>query len=607
LSRSFGGWFLTVPAQVFAGTAEPLALPSVYGYGVKQLLCSRIVPRQLNQEITVAGQQQYYEEPADPNYYGQEEALTDTGEDLTALATVPWVAIALAVHVILLVILWFVVPTQAQRPTPAILQTHQDMIAEPPPPEDEPEEESEFPDEEDVVDPTEDERIVEDATDDVNEDPTDQPNQDLAETEDPSDNESPHPNRDSTTSAVGLGGGIGGGGGPGGGGGFGHRRARDPGGRPHDDRMHAALEWLKDHQNIEGYWSATTFSADSVRHGAEKTYNIEFFRIGDPDGDKGWEQTTDVGLTGLALLAFVGAGYDHREGQYRDTCRMAIQYLRRVQENDGCFGPKEDDHFIYNHAIAAMAVAEAYGLSLDPVLKPMADRAIDFILRAQNPGLGWRYGVQPGQNDSSVTGWMVLALKSCLMAGLEFDTTKCYADATEWLRMVTVEVNGYPKTGYASPGSDNARLRGAQDFHNNPSMDAIYVMSLLFMEKADLRDRTIQQLARTCVEPQFLPRWEHNWIDYYYWYYASLALFQVGGNIWQQWEGPMAKTLLTYQRGYHPMDVEAGRTSKEVLDEHGSWDSVDPWGTSGGRVYATAINCLTLQVYYRYLRLHGGN
>lgn len=556
-------------------------------------------------------QQQYYEEPAGQEYYGQEEMPPEggTGEDLTALASVPWVAIALAVHVILLVIAYFIYPPEQERIEVVAIQAQQEQIAEPPPPEQPPEKPVEYPkDEPEQTDPTEDERITEDATDEVNEDPSDKPNNDLAENpnDDPSDNESPHPNKNSTTSAVGLGGGIGGGGGRGGAGGFAHRRARGGGGRPHDDRVRAALEWLKDHQNREGYWSATTFSDDSTRKGAKKTYNIEFVDVGQPGGDKGWEATCDIGLTGLALLAFVGAGYDHKEGDYRATCRQAIMYLRKVQDNDGCFGPKEDDHFVYNHSICAMAMAEAYGLSGDQVLKPIADKGVEFILKSQNPGLGWRYGVQPGVNDSSVTGWMVLALKSCKMAGLEFDTSKCYADAAEWYKLVTVDVAGYPKTGYDSPGSNNARLRSSQEFDHNPSMDAIYVMSMLFMDKADLNDKTIKALSRVCIEKDYLPTWDQYKIDYYYWYYASLALYQVGGSTWKTWEGAMSKTLLDNQRGYKEQDKKENLTTKEALDEHGSWDSVDAWGSAGGRVYSTAINCLTLEVYYRYLRLEEG-
>jgi hypothetical protein len=564
-----------------------------------------------SKEIPVAGQAQtYQEEPADPAYYGQEQPPEGgTGEDLTALASVPWVAIAFAVHVVALTILYFVYPPERPQIQAAVIQSDVEQLALPPEPEQEVEEESEFPEDEVNPDPAQDEKITEDAVDEINEDDTQDPNQDLAENpnEDPSDNESPHPNRDSTTSAIGLGGGVGGGGGRGGRGGFGHRRSRGPGGRPHGNRVAAALEWLKDHQNREGYWSATTFSDDSTRVNAEKTYNIEFVGIGDPNGDKGWEHTTDVGLTGLAVLAFVGAGYDHREGEYRNTVRTAVNWLRRVQTTDGCFGAKEDDHYVYNHAICAMAMAEVYGLSGDALLKGVAERAVDFILRAQNPGLGWRYGIQPGVNDSSVTGWMVLALKSSDMAGLDINLAKSYADAAELFKLMTVEVQGYPRTGYDSPGSNNARLRTAQEYHHNPSMDSIYVMSMLFMDKADLNDRTIRALSRVCVEPANLPAWELHKIDYYYWYYASLALYQVGGNIWSQWERAMSTVLLDSQRGFHQKDRDAGRTTKEKLDEHGSWDAVDAWSSSGGRVYATAINCLTLSVYFRYLALGGSN
>jgi hypothetical protein len=199
---------------------------------------------------------------------------------------------------------------------------------------------------------------------------------------------------------------------------------------------------------------------------------------------------------------------------------------------------------------------------------------------------------------------MVLALKSCKTAGLEFDTTACYDGAAEWFKMVTVDINGYPKTGYDSPGSNNSRLRTSENYENNPSMDSIYVMSMLFMDKADLNDKTIKSLSRVCIEKEYLPMWEEKKIDYYYWYYASLALFQVGGNVWTTWEKAMVKTLLDNQRGYCAKDQEKGLVNKDILDEHGSWDAIDAWSSAGGRVYATAINCLTMEVYYRYLKIH---
>jgi hypothetical protein len=87
-----------------------------------------------------------------------------------------------------------------------------------------------------------------------------------------------------------------------------------------------------------------------------------------------------------------------------------------------------------------------------------------------------------------------------------------------------------------------------------------------------------------------LPKWDtdQGTIDYYYWYYGSLAMFQVGGERWKKWNESMKSALLDHQR------LEKDRC------EYGSWDPVDPWSAEGGRVYATALNCLTMEVYYRY-------
>jgi hypothetical protein len=205
--------------------------------------------------------------------------------------------------------------------------------------------------------------------------------------------------------------------------------------------------------------------------------------------------------------------------------------------------------------------------------------------------------VQPAFNDSSVTGWMVLTLHTAKVAGIEVDTTRCYEDAAKWFTDVTVQVNGYSKTGYNEPGGNCSRLRSATDYESVPSMDAINIMSMLFMHKADLGDPTIRSQAAMIAQNP--PQWEQPKLDFYYWYYASLALFQAGGSAWEKWERPLAKTLLDSQRGYAG---EKGETA-ETLDEHGSWDPIDAWGAVGGRVYSTAINCLTLQVWYRYEKL----
>ena len=94
------------------------------------------------------------------------------------------------------------------------------------------------------------------------------------------------------------------------------------------------------------------------------------------------------------------------------------------------------------------------------------------------------------------------------------------------------------------------------------------------------------------------PRWEPKEIDFYYWYYGSLAIFQFdgpGGAKWRAWNEDMKNVLVKNQN-----TASAGC-------RNGSWEPVDRWSRQGGRVYATALNALTLEVYYRYANVFGGS
>src|SRR5204863_9750423 len=72
---------------------------------------------------------------------------------------------------------------------------------------------------------------------------------------------------------------------------------------------------------------------------------------------------------------------------------------------------------MYSHGLATIAMCEAYGLTSDPTLKASAQMALDYVVRAQHDGGGWRYAPKQA-GDTSVTGWQMMALKSGQMAGL---------------------------------------------------------------------------------------------------------------------------------------------------------------------------------------------
>ena len=62
---------------------------------------------------------------------------------------------------------------------------------------------------------------------------------------------------------------------------------------------------------------------------------------------------------------------------------------------------------------------------------------------------------------------------------------------------------------------------------------------------------------------------------------------------WNNWSNAMNKAVLALQ----------DKTEKDC--SFGGWMTRDRWSYDAGRIYATAINILTLEVYYRYENAFG--
>ncbi|OYV87519.1 MAG: hypothetical protein B7Z73_09970, partial [Planctomycetia bacterium 21-64-5] len=182
------------------------------------------------------------------------------------------------------------------------------------------------------------------------------------------------------------------------------RLALEGGGSPEsEDAVSRGLRWLQAHQLPSGGWCFDLKQGPCQGHCR----------------DSGSEVST-TGATGLALLAFLGRGETHFEGEYQETVQRGIYYLTgqmRIGERGGDLRG-ESGGTMYSHGIAAIALCEAYAMTRDPTLEPFAQKAIDFIVGAQDPRTGgWRYEPRmPG--DTTVSGWQIMALKSGQMAYL---------------------------------------------------------------------------------------------------------------------------------------------------------------------------------------------
>ncbi len=188
--------------------------------------------------------------------------------------------------------------------------------------------------------------------------------------------------------------------------------ARQRGGSPEtESAVQAALRWLAINQSADGRWDANKFGAghESAVLGQNR----------DGAGAK-----ADSAVTGLALLAFLGAGNTHVQGDYAKNVQRGLEFLIGIQGADGNLaGEAETFAYMYSHGMATLAMSEAYAMTGDKRLEPTVQKAINYTLRAQIRATGgWRYQAieKPAERgDTSQLGWQLMSVKSAELAGLQ--------------------------------------------------------------------------------------------------------------------------------------------------------------------------------------------
>ena len=312
-----------------------------------------------------------------------------------------------------------------------------------------------------------------------------------------------------------------------------------------ENAVQLGLEWLARHQEDSGCWS-------------------------------GGKPGAEPALTGLALMAFLGAGHTPTQGHFAANAKRGLAWLVHRQGADGLIGPKNLLE-MYCHGIASLAVAEAACMTHDPSLRPVLEQAVSHIVRAQQEQGGWDYQSRPtGRNDTSVTCWQIMALLSARRAGARVprETLRGLIQHLDRVTRMSGKVQYLQQHGHSS-----SALAAA----------AVFCRLLLGWD----RKSPVVRRCTSSMRPR-LPSWEQardkRIFPLYYWYYGTLAMFQMGKPYWPKWNTAMREMLV--------------KTQCKEGDDRGSWPPVGRDGRYGGRVYATAIGVLNLEIYYRYLPLH---
>jgi hypothetical protein len=354
-----------------------------------------------------------------------------------------------------------------------------------------------------------------------------------------------------------------------------------------------ALQWLAYHQENDGRWEVEKWMSNKeIRWGGGVEYSKKYV----------------PGVTGLATLAFLGAGNTTRVGTYRENVKRAVAWMLAQQGPDGDFTAKYQPCHkgcqFYGHCICTLALAEALGMSSHKDVSPgdagaksdlqvAVEKGIELILKwqSQNTTGGWTY-YDSQVTDPTVTGWAVMALKSAKVAGIHIPADSILKAREAVEKITTVDKTkgdyGQATTGYLAAG--------AKDFNSKGYACTAAGMCINLFLGVDTADDRVAGAAGFITQDDALPAWifkpqdantDHQ--NLYYWYYGTLGCFQYGGDVWKKWNEKMKAALV-------PNQCKDG-------DNDGSWDPDDCWGAWGGRVYSTALGCLSLEVYYRYLRL----
>lgn len=324
-----------------------------------------------------------------------------------------------------------------------------------------------------------------------------------------------------------------------------------------EDAVAAGLEWLAKQQRSNGSWSL----------------------VGPYKG--GANSENEPAATAMAMLAFLGAGHTHQSNtQYSKNVKNGMSYLLSIQDDEGFFAKRAiGNQQTYAQAQCTIAICELYGLTSDPILEPIAMRAIRYAIRAQADDGGWRYRPrEPG--DTSVTGWYVMALMSARMAGLavesdRLDRVNNFLDKVQ-KRRDRLEPDKYGEAYSYMPYSKAS-----------PAMTAEGMLCRMYLGWKASDGRIVGGSEWLCEN---LVSTDRNRISFYYYYYATTALHHVGGEYWRRWNDAMKVNL--------PAMQEQSGLNK------GSWEvSSDPHD-AGGRLYATCLAIYCLETYYRHLPLN---
>jgi hypothetical protein len=280
-----------------------------------------------------------------------------------------------------------------------------------------------------------------------------------------------------------------------------------------------------------------------------------------------------VAMTALAGTAMLAEGSTATSGRYSKPIRLAVDYLLSMSRPNGLIGYREDFHYTYGHGYSMVFLSQVFGEEEDEKrreeLREVLSRAVQFCADAQTSRGGWGYVSAAEGNDfdeGSTCITQVQGLRACRNAGIPVS------------REIIDRAKKYIEECTTSEGGVQYSIRGGG------ARAPITAAALAAMFNAGEYDTDVTKRMREYCRQRIWPERDVAAADgfwHYMHFYFAQVVYRTGGDDWNRYRGELHEKLL------------------REMQQGGGWQDLQV-----GTVYATAVNCIMLQLDRGFLPIY---
>lgn len=283
-----------------------------------------------------------------------------------------------------------------------------------------------------------------------------------------------------------------------------------------------------------------------------------------------------VGVSALALMAFLAGGHVPGRGQYGDVVARGTDFILEAVDTDTGFISANETR-MYSHAFACLYLAEIFGMTHRSDVQRKLQQAIDLTVETQNKQGSWRYRPYAPDSDMSIGVCQLMALRAARNIGIHVPR-QTIERAYDYIRK-----SAYPRR-HRSYGAFKYQIDQVQT-RTSFALAAAGVASLLHAGyyEDDMIQPGIDWLRRHLQRGL---RNQERYPTYFYWYghyYCAQVMFIASDKDPKLWD-----------EFYWPL------ISRDLLERQkpsGAWEN----NPGPGDVYGTAVACIMLQIPYEFL------